>query len=264
MYNTFDRSERIFVYRFNTHREAYELVRVCDSRKEFAEYAASLAHMEFVHNRSLPVGKILDKLDILNDVDLTGKDRNSEYHYIYDYTGLPTRDGKYTAVPDLVKRIPNKMYIIYDGFGRIVNPSDMAVDIELEILHEKAWYDAGGLRKRWYGWRPYPVFVYRRGPVPGIHKYKGGGFGRSEKTWFHNYRMDHIPEYREFVRFRARVPDTWDSEPLVEITKSWKRQAKCRHQWQKHKTGKKDTAGPHNKRFIREEDPWSYCGNSSL
>lgn len=75
---------------------------------------------------------------------------------------------------------------------------------------------------------------FRSEPVPGTGKRKKG-WGRNVKHWFKSYREDRIPEHKAYVRKKAMVPNTWESEPFHHDERSWKHQTKCRHQWEKHK-----------------------------
>lgn len=116
---------------------------------------------------------------------------------------------------------------IIDSENHFINPR-LFYDKALQKFHENenkkhsVW---------WHNTRGH--YRYRKDPVPytGIHY---GGFGRNVKHWFRSYRQDRTPEHEPYVRKKAMVPNTWDSEPFHHFEKSWKHQTKCRHQWEKN------------------------------
>ena len=85
-------------------------------------------------------------------------------------------------------------------------------------------------------------FRFRCGPVPYTGKAKGSP-ERRFRSWFGTFRKDRIPEYREYARKGAEIPDPYDIEPFERREKCWKRQSKCRHQWQVRSRHSKREAG---------------------
>ena len=152
---------------------------------------------------------------ILEDINVTGRDVRVE-GWRNTYTGT---------------EVILRGYRILDGHGRSISPRLLRKEIEAAFRKKRGEYAKPGS-----GLRPAPRgCTWRRDPVPGTGRYRGRyRSGRSEKTWFNSYRQYFIPEYRKYMRWKAMVPDVWDSEPVEGRSRSWKDNVKCRRQWQKH------------------------------
>lgn len=150
----------------------------------------------------------------------------------YNFTGKDTGVYFSSNILNQPRRFEYLLaYRITDQNGSVLNPFLYLEEIREAIAAYESWrkdrYAIVFLRTRGIPFR------FRFDPVP----YCGMRFHlslRREKCWFHNYRMDHIPEYEEYVRNKAKVPDIWDSEPFEPCSRSWKKAGKYRHQWEKH------------------------------
>lgn len=120
-----------------------------------------------------------------------------------------------------------------DGYGRIIIP---------KIYKHDAWqfyYNVLKNRKdeNSYSYkRKNKIYIgsFRRTPVVGIHKLRGGPHIRPRKikqikTMYAN------PEYKEFNRgSKKEYPLGWWDDWYRCTEKNWKSQGKYRHQWEKH------------------------------
>lgn len=117
-----------------------------------------------------------------------------------------------------------RYYLITDKAGRIIDLNNY----KEEIRKKEKELETRKVKNPYYSY--FPPYRYRCDPVP----YTGvchGKYGRRIKSWFRSYRQDRIPEYRQFVRKKAMVPNMWDEEPVEKSYKSWKHNKKQRHQW---------------------------------
>ena len=127
----------------------------------------------------------------------------------------------------------DKRYQIFDNYGRIIQPRDY------EQLSFNYWrYSTGQKLYHRYNWHRNIHYTFRRGPVPYIHKWRGGPSQRMQKTK-HILLLYDDPFYKkEFSRgSRNMIPQCWDDKFKERDIKNWKHQSKCRHQWQR---GEKD------------------------
>lgn len=77
----------------------------------------------------------------------------------------------------------------------------------------------------------YYSFRYRIDPVPFVHKVKGGSPYRCPKIF--RIKKDRAnPEVKEFLRPIKTLPYWWDDKCEC-LQRSWKKQRKVRHQWQR-------------------------------
>lgn len=179
------------------------------------------------------------------------------YTYIWDQYDRPIKTSHLENTLDASINITgNDTYA--DINGNQVFRNKMIVDANMRHIDHRI-YTAKVLRyfeecqipkKRYHIWRRHmPTYRYRYDPVPFTgHRY--GSYGRKVKHWFRSYRDDRIPEYKDYVRKKAMVPNTWDSEPVEHVEKCWKSQHKCRHQWEKNLYHKKEN---YDFRFIRKK-----------
>ena len=116
--------------------------------------------------------------------------------------------------------------MIVDSNNKIVNPRIYEDEAE-KRFHIK---DAQKPTKRHYWHRYYRIEPYRSRKLVKKTEYHETGI-RNEKNWFHNYKEDHIPEYKEFVRHNGKVPNVWEPKPWVDSGRSWKDTTKCKHQY---------------------------------
>lgn len=253
MYDTTDKSKVFFLYKFNKDKNEYELVKKFDTKEDFIDFVADRFIVRHGFYRSYPVRFDYNSL---RDFDLTGKDTNSEYKSHSVWIG-PCSDeyyGYYSITWEHI--LSNKTYIVYDGLGRIVSPMNMLAEIKAAAAKYYAMYTSNSWWDKKH-WSRTGAYVFRNGPVPWTACRRGGGYGRSWKTWFRNYRLDNIPEYSEFVRHKAKVEDIWDVEPFHNRTKSWKDTVKCSKQWERHMKDESSRVHRRNKRAIPVEDPWA-------
>lgn len=119
-----------------------------------------------------------------------------------------------------------KKYQIFDGMDRCINPriyEREARKLYLEVYKKKQQKQE---YRRWI--RKY-CGEFRREPVEGIHKWRGGPSCRGRKVT-HLKKMYANPEYKEFNRgSRDEVPDWWDDCKFRCRQRSWKSHRK--HQW---------------------------------
>ena len=124
-------------------------------------------------------------------------------------------------------------YILTDAAGRMIDIRNFMPDI-MSKLRELVDTGYTGMRCTRKG-QPY---VYRKDPVPNIHRCSHR-FLRHVRHWARSRREDCIPEYRQYVRKKAIVPNTWETEPFEQETKNWKDVGKRHHQWDKERKSHK-------------------------
>ena len=118
-----------------------------------------------------------------------------------------------------------------DSAGRIINP---------RLFDRKTIRMADAAAGKGIRYTACDTYRFRNGPVPGVHKIRGGYY----RTWKSTQRgrvQDNIPEYAAYVRKGAVPADYWDVEPRRHFEQSWKHQSKCRHQWERHMRRHVDT-----------------------
>ena len=171
-----------------------------------------------------------------NFVNYTGKDIKSIY---------PLEENYQKADNVYFRNI-----IFCDSNGRIIDIRDFKEEVKKKTKRKDT---------RWK-WRfKYPA-PEPQGDKMRFKNYKlhsrSDGVYRKEKTWFHNYRADNIPEYKNYVRYKAIVPNIWCSEPMIHHEKSWKHTNKCKKQWQKNFNPHYDSIQeePDNDEIILEKD----------
>ena len=123
-------------------------------------------------------------------------------------------------------------YMLVSEDGRILDPRDFLIEAVKEFEENE------NKPKRFVYRRKEGRFEFRKDPVPGTGAVKRK-FCRKTRNWFHNRRLDFIPEHSEFVRKKAVVNDVWDSEPFEDGSRSWKDSGKFRKQWQRKQKKKK-------------------------
>jgi len=200
-----------YLCQYNFNHQRWEWIKKFKNEEELITYLASCFHYKYYFWDA--EGKPY-KPQLVNSIEhrfnYTGKDTGSDFNH-----GNYFRD-----------------IMIIDADNRIIDPRRY-LDNATAKFHERT----RSKRSCWY----VPCLKnhrYRKDPVPytGCHH---GSLGRRVKTWFRSYRQDRIPEYEPYIRKKARVPNTWDSEPFHHFEKSWKHQTKYRHQWEKN-LNKKD------------------------
>ena len=143
---------------------------------------------------------------------------------------------------------------VNSGEMRKVNVENLKVYIEAEILRirekrEKEHQKCLNLRK-------FEQYTFRKGSVPGIHKYRGhrGSYYRhpeTTKSKRNEYYIDDEYTIRD-AKIRT-LPSVYDD--LVRHTdKSWKTSCKVRKQWMKHNNKHVDTLKEFNKRNMTDWD----------
>lgn len=123
----------------------------------------------------------------------------------------------------------DKEYQIFDGMDRCINPR--IYEKEARMLYLKKY--KGKPKYRFHKYVRKYRGEFRREPVEGIHKWRGGPSFKGRKVT-HLKRMYANPEYKDFNRgSRSEVPDWWDDCKYRCIQRSWKSHRK--HQWKEEK-----------------------------
>lgn len=76
-------------------------------------------------------------------------------------------------------------------------------------------------------------YKYRKDPVPHTRKWRGGP-SQSPPHTVKIIKMYSNPEYKNFNRGSKHNIPTWWDDRIRCIQKSWKKQTKVKHQWQKN------------------------------
>lgn len=216
----------VYMYKYNSDFCRWEPVYRFDSEDELVDYLSSRMETSFDvdYNGFVHDGPLKSTLDI-------------------NYSGTDTRllrdtEGKAEYVLRSV--------LFIDGGGRIVDVRRL----DEKVLERFDREQKGKAPDSWW-WRrkpwqrparrkmPLPAWKFRHDPVPFIGKPRGR-YGRTVRGWFGSYRKDRIPEYRQYVRKKAMVPDIYDTEPTEQAERCWKSQGRRRHQWQKSRTRKEE------------------------
>lgn len=140
------------------------------------------------------------------------------------------------------RRASNDRWIYYDDYrpeltGRWVQLNLRAYSRRgrpLDVLALCHWGER--LHTRWYGYAP-RGYVRRQGPVPGIHKWRGGGSYRNcQAQAARRQALAWLPEEGEPpVRATRRANylyDSWDGRARP-TERCWKSQHKGRKAWQR-------------------------------
>ena len=122
-------------------------------------------------------------------------------------------------------------YLLYDEHGLIVPIWKVEEILRQTKSKHKTWHE-----RIWGGRRNY---VFRRGPVPFIHKCRGGyGYYKHPKTWAEKRAaaaLEYDEDAREYNikprRSVPNIPEAWDDRARSDIRnrRSWKKNR--RHQW---------------------------------
>ena len=137
-----------------------------------------------------------------------------------------------------------KHLILYDNYNRIINVHNYKEDAfkvwEVKYKNNRySWsdcyfYSKRRLRKKYNNWRKQNInYEYRKDPVPYIHKLRGGSWWSSPHT-AQIIRMYKNPEFKGYNRGSIKEIPTWWDDRNRRVQKSWKKQTKCRHQWEKN------------------------------
>lgn len=144
-------------------------------------------------------------------------------------------------------KIP-KEYTFFDGLDRIIDVRIYQKEAEKEYYElnkeKKDYYSLKEKRKDNH--KPGDIFVvsryrgpqvsykFRRESVPYIHKLKYSKYHRIPKLGALR-KEQHNPEVSEYLRKKRKNIETsgWDYY-RSKNQKSWKKQSKCRHQWEKN------------------------------
>lgn len=120
----------------------------------------------------------------------------------------------------------------FDGYGRDINGYAYKKDAWKYYCQYIRCKD-NEVKKNYFYWSKSKTYkgIFRRTPVEGIHKIRGGPSTRPRrikqiKAMYAN------PEYKEFNRgSHKEVPDGWWEDWYRCKEKNWKSQSKRRHQW---------------------------------
>ena len=136
-----------------------------------------------------------------------------------------------------------KRYTIYDNYNRIINIKDFeneAFNLYKQLKKKNNSFSFNYILWRWehfkikYSFNKVDCnYRYRKDPVPRTGKRRGGPSWHPPHTAGLK-RMYSNPEYKDFNRRSFKgIPNWWDDR-YRQVQKSWKKQRKCRHQWEKN------------------------------
>lgn len=123
-------------------------------------------------------------------------------------------------------------YIAYDNFDRIYNLNNYKQQ-SLIIFKQRKKQVANKKHSYWVKNKKYKG-IYRKTPVEGIRKWRGGPSHKQPRTK-HIYMMYDNPEYQEFNRGSKKLVPSWWDDKFRHVDKCWKSQRKARHQWKEKK-----------------------------
>lgn len=139
--------------------------------------------------------------------------------------------------------IYNKRYMLYDNNNRIINVQDFLDDAlafyQTKLQNKKIsynyfsfLYNSNKARKYQFYDKMKNNYRYRIDPVPHTKKRRGGPTWSSPHT-AGIIRMYANPEYKDFNRGSKHTGSSWWDDKYRDVQRSWKKQRKMRHQWQK-------------------------------
>lgn len=196
---------RLYFCQYNFQAQRWEWIRRFENENELVAYLASYLRYNYIYwNEDETPSKPIIESTLTHRINYSGNDIGTSLGNVY------FRD-----------------IMIIDENNRIIDPRKYRDQVLHAFLTKQN-------RKYYPSWHHnLENHKFRSEPVPHTGKHTRG-WGRNVKHWFKSYREDRIPEYKAYVRKKAMVPNTWESEPFHHHEKSWKHQTKCRHQWEKH------------------------------
>lgn len=194
-----EKDKKFYYCKYNFDKETWGIVEEFDNKEDFLKFLAS-HHEEFYSE--------------YNCVNYTGND--TAVLYTSDENCFPKKSRLFRNI------------LFCDGNDKIIDIRNLKTEVKKYLPIKRCW------RNFWPGFSaPEPQGDKERITSYKLYKRKNWCF-RKEKNWFHNHRLDFIPEYKEYVRHKGTVPNIWDTEPIIHHEKSWKHINKCKKQWQKN------------------------------
>lgn len=160
-------------------------------------------------------------------------DNYKEFFGKYNFVNYTGKDIRVLYTLEDYQKADNIYFrniLFCDSNGKIIDIRNFKEEVEIK---KKTKRKNTSWRWRFRRSAPEPQGNKERTTNYKLYRRKNGCF-RKEKNWFHNHRLDFIPEYKEYVRHKGTVPNIWDSEPMIHHEKSWKHTNKCKKQWQKN------------------------------
>lgn len=234
MKNIINKSEIYYVYIASKNKSCY-----IGNKENLIYYLSKGYRQSYWDNR--------DENIYFRDINASGKDSYVSY--------LERKEYKYDEfdelVPYIIKEPINvlKEYTFYDGLNRIIDVRIFKKEVEnyykKSMETKKNWYEIKRkdnyetgeeyIVKSYYG-NCKQCYRFRRGPVPHIHKPRSYKFYRRPQMG-HLRRDKNNPEISKYIRPKRRNVETsgwYDDYYRSDNQKNWKKQCKCRHQWEKN------------------------------
>jgi len=147
---------------------------------------------------------------------------------LFDEVAMNWNDTKYNPIWDngSMKYINGKLprtLMFFDEYDRIIDPRTF----KDEILNYE-------FSNKGYHYKRYEKYEFRRGPVPGIHRFSSGRYYRRMRTTQERRNSSDL-EIKSYIRGKRSVRNllnNWDDIPR-NVDHSWKAK-KIKKQWMKH------------------------------
>jgi len=186
-----------------------EFIDYCYSDEELIKFIARYYHENYLVNMA----------DLVDNRKFSNK--------FIDYCACSSKDKGY------------KRYQIFDNYNRIINVKDYADDAfalwkKQGQVYDYWWHFKKKIRSKKYRQhlKDYSNYRFRKDPVPGTRKRRGGPWWSPPHTAGIK-RIYANPAYKGFNRGSFHgIPDWWDDRYRC-VQKNWKEQRKVRHQWQR-------------------------------
>lgn len=202
--------EKFYYYKYNSEDNAWYLTKEFENKNELIRFLAE-NHEHFFKMQK-------------NFVNYTGNDTIM----------IPSVKHHFE-----LRRIPrNELFC---------NDNDKIIDIRnLQTEVEKLLPIKRNFRFPWFNRKP-PEPEKNKNKITNyrLHIRKNHWY-RKTKSWFHNRRSDHIPEYEPYIRHKGKIPHSWGDERIIHKEKSWKYNTKNKKQWQTN-------INPHHDTYIIPE-----------
>jgi hypothetical protein len=234
MYNINNKSEKFYVFISSKNQHIY-----IGNEEQLINYLVNHFYKSWNELKN----------SCFDDINVTGKDTK----FFYKEEKIITIDEfeeKHISYEKQKIIIP-KEYLFYDGNNRIIDVRVYAKKALKQYEHksQKSYYTITRKDNKitnetyisYRSWRGNTVcYKYRRGPVPGTGKlrYNYRKSFRFPKINSIRKQVSNLEE-KDYIRKKS-IPNLygwWDDNPSRNVEKSWKRQSKCRHQWQKNLKG---------------------------
>lgn len=147
------------------------------------------------------------------------------YYEFYNYCKTELRN-RYFDNFGCNQNETDKWYQFFNGTDRCINPKIYEVDARnyfLKKLKGKSEQFSHRYVHKYKG-------IFRRTPVEGIRKIRGGSSHKMPKTK-RIFAMYANPEYKDFNRGTKKLIPSWWDDKFRHVEMNWKSQRKTRHQW---------------------------------